>query len=303
MNVITQLHPAEFPPLTSKTGFECKAEPVYMQRRNDAGEITGAQPIAAHSVIRRTDNGAALGITGDRYTIAHNQGIYETIQKAARDALPADQLRGVTLSEFASYGGTFTRFEIAFPGLTVPIRQYARDTEIQFKISVVNGFAGNSAVRVMAGAFDLICTNGMYLGEMDKAAARHTASYTPAKFAAFIAGQIQEYSQRARLYQQWAVTEFSRDDFSTVLESAGVFSERRREALLDQYSTEAASRGHTLWAAYSAATFYASHNSARFGVRGSGSADNVAATLTEREAEVARFVDSPAWRNVARVAA
>ena len=95
----------------------------------------------------------------------------------------------------------------------------------------------------MAGAFDLICTNGMYLGEMDKAAARHTASYTPAKFAAFIAGQIQEYSQRARLYQQWAVTEFSRDQFSTVLESAGVFSERRREALLDQYSTEAASRG------------------------------------------------------------
>ena len=82
-----------------------------------------------------------------------------------------------------------------------------------------------------------------------------------------------------------------------------MFSERRREALLDQYSTEAASRGHTLWAAYSAATFYASHNSARFGVRGSGSADNVAATLTEREAEVARFVDSPAWRNVARVAA
>ena len=73
MNVITQLHPAEFPPLTAKTGFECKAEPVYMQRRNDAGKLP-AQPIAAHSVIRRTDNGAALGITGDRYTIAHNQG-------------------------------------------------------------------------------------------------------------------------------------------------------------------------------------------------------------------------------------
>ena len=74
MNVITQLHPAEFPPLTAKTGFECKAEPVYMQLRDDAGQIVGATPIAAHSVIRRTDNGAALGITGDRYTIAHNQG-------------------------------------------------------------------------------------------------------------------------------------------------------------------------------------------------------------------------------------
>ena len=296
MNVITQLHPADFPPLTAITGFECKAEPVYMQRRDDAGEITGATPIAAHSVIRRTDNGAALGITGDRYTIAHNQGIYETIQKAARDALPADQLRGVTLSEFASYGGTFTRFEIAFPGLTVPIRQYARDTEIMFKISVINGFAGNSAVRVMAGAFDLLCTNGMYLGEMSKNAARHTASYTPPKFAAFIAAQIQEYSERARTYQRWAETEFSRDAFGLVLQASGIFSERRREALLDQYSTEAATRGHTLWAAYSAATFYASHNSERFGVRGSGNADNVAATLTERESEVARFVDSAPWQ-------
>ena len=296
MNVITQLHPADFPPLTKITGFECKAEPVYMQRRDDAGQIVGATPIAAHSVIRRTDNGAALGITGDRYTIAHNQGIYETIQKAARDALPADQLRGVTLSEFSSYGGTFTRFEIAFPGLTVPIRQYARDTEIMFKISVINGFAGNSAVRVMAGAFDLLCTNGMYLGEMSKNAARHTASYTPQKFAAFIAAQIQEYSERARTYQRWAETEFSRDAFGLVLQASGIFSERRREALLDQYSTEAATRGHTLWAAYSAATFYASHNSERFGVRGSGSADNVAATLTERESEVARFVDSAPWQ-------
>jgi len=303
MNQLTTLHPVTFPELTDKTGFDCKAEPVYMQRRNDAGDVIGAMPIPGQKVIRRTDNGAPLGVTGKAYTIAHNRPLYDVITGACRDTMTADKIRGCTLKEYSSFGGSFTRFELAFPGLTVPIYQRNSETEIQFKISVINGFAGNSAIRVLAGAFDLICTNGMYLGEMDKASLRHTASYDPRRFAGFIEGKIRHYVDRCRTLQAWAGTEIEPGQFEQVLIDSKVFSERRQAALLEQFKIEAANRGPTIWAAYSAATFYSSHNSDRFTVRGSGSSDNVAATLTEREAEVSRLIDSPAWAQFAGVAA
>jgi hypothetical protein len=73
--------------------------------------------------------------------------------------------------------------------------------------------------------------------------------------------------------------------------------------MMEQFQTEAASRGQTIWALYSAMTFYSSHNSERFGVRNSSNVDNVAITLDTREREVSRVIDSDAWGQLVRVAA
>jgi hypothetical protein len=69
--------------------------------------------------------------------------------------------------------------------------------------------------------------------------------------------------------------------------------------MMDQFDTEAASRGRTVWALYSALTFYSSHNSERFGVRNSGNVDNEAVTLDQREREVSRVIGSDAWARLA----
>ena len=305
MNIqnITTLHAAEFPALSSVTDFKAVAEPVYMGNHKEAG---AHEICELGQVIRREDTGAALGLVGNRYGIAQNAGLYEMLTNAARDTLPAHALRGLELKEVASYGGAYTRFELAFPAMKVGIKQRNSETELKFRVGISNTFDGNGSVRVFAGAYDQVCENGMCIGELVKQLARHTAGFKPGQFSKFIAEEMELYLVRAREYQRWADMSISQSQAENVLKSAGL-SERRVNTMLDQFQVESINRGATVWALYSALTFYASHNSERFGVRNSQDitrgSNNVGATLEQREREVNKFIASDSWAQLTGVAA
>ena len=286
-----------FPELTSRTDFDAVAEPIYM-----ANHETGrAQKIEKNigRVIRRTDTAEALGIVGARYGIAPNKPIFDMVCEGAENTLPRHALAGIELKEFASYGGQYTRFELVFPGLGADIRQLNNSaTQLLFRVGVSNSFNGSGSVRVMAGAYDLICTNGMVIGEAEKKAARHTSGYTPEIFAGFIEAEFAKYLERVRTWQAWARAEINPSQAEQALNDAGM-SGRRVASMMAQFDAEAASRGRTVWALYSALTFYSSHNSERFGVRNSGNVDNEAVTLDQREREVSRVIGSDAWARLA----
>jgi hypothetical protein len=297
---VTNLNAAagvSFPALSDKTDFEAVAEPIYMASR----ETGRAEKIGADigRVIRRNDTGAALGVVGQRYGIAPNKPIFDMVCEAAEGTLPRHALAGIQLKEFASYGGQYTRFELVFPGLGADIRQLSgSSTQLLFRVGVSNSFNGSGSVRVMAGAYDLICTNGMVIGEAEKKAARHTSGYTPEIFAGFIEAELIKYRERVRTWQAWARNDITPDQAEAALEAAGM-SGRRVASLMAQFETEAANRGRTVWALYSALTFYSSHNSERFGVRNSGNVDNEAVTLDQREREIGRVISSEAWARLA----
>ena len=253
-------------------------------------------------VIRRTDSGAALGVVGQRYGIAPNRPLFDMICEGAEKTLPRHALQDIELKEFDSHGGQYTRFELCFPGLGADIRQLSgSSTQLKFRVGVANSFNGSGSVRLMAGAYDLVCTNGMVVGECERKAARHTSGYTPQKFAEFIEIEFSKYLERVRTWQSWARAEINPAQAAATLEAAGM-SGRRIKSMMEQFETEAASRGRTIWALYSAMTFYSSHNSERFGVRNSGNVDNVAVTLDGREREIARVIDSEAWHRMAAAA-
>lgn len=295
---LTRLHNTELPALTSTTNFNAVAEPVYM-RNHETGT---ASKIDNHRVIRRDDSGAALGIVGARYGIAQNAELYEMLTSAARDTLPPSALKGAELKEVASHGGAYTRFELAFPEMRTPIRQRNGETELKFRVGISNTFDGNGAVRVFAGAYDLVCENGMTIGDLVKQYARHTAGFTPLKFSEFIAAEMATYLEKAREWQRWADLNISPDQAETVLKDSGL-SERRVTSLVDQFHRETVARGSSVWALYSALTFYASHNSEHFTVRNSANTDNTGATLENREREVSKIISGKAWANLIAEAA
>ena len=295
---LTRLHNTELPALTSTTNFNAVAEPVYM-RNHETGT---ASKIDNHRVIRRDDSGAALGIVGARYGIAQNAELYEMLTSAARDTLPPSALKGAELKEVSSHGGAYTRFELAFPEMRTPIRQRNGETELKFRVGISNTFDGNGAVRVFAGAYDLVCENGMTIGDLVKQYARHTAGFTPLKFSEFIAAEMATYLEKAREWQRWADLNISPDQAETVLKDSGL-SERRVTSLVDQFHRETVARGSSVWALYSALTFYASHNSEHFTVRNSANTDNTGATLENREREVSKIISGKAWANLIAEAA
>jgi hypothetical protein len=294
---LAQASGVNFPSLSSTTDFEAVAEPIFM-RNHETGR---AAPIPSKigRVIRRTDSGSPLGVVGERYGIAPNRPLFDMICEAATDALPREALHGIELTEHASFEGAYTRFELCFPNLGADIRQLSgSSTQLKFRVGVANSFNGSGSVRVFAGAYDLVCTNGMVVGECERKAARHTSGFTPAIFSRFIFEEMQKYIERVRTWQAWARAELTPAEAEAVLNDAGMAG-RKVSRMMEQFELEASKRGRTVWALYSALTFYSSHNSERFGVRNSANVDNVAVTLDQREREVARVIDSDAWARVA----
>ena len=290
-----------WPELSASTNFDAILEPIYTNRETslNAGRYYDQLPASIGRAVTRSDNGEALGVVGARYGIAPNGPIYEMMTEGAESALPRHALAGVTLKESASYGGQFTRIELLFDGLGADIRQLnGSSTQLLFKIGLTNSFNGSGAVRLFAGAEDLWCTNGCTAGEYTRKAARHTSGFTPEIFAGFIEEQCAEYVTRVRTWQQWASKQITPAEAEAVL-NANNMAGRKVKNMMEQFETEAAARGRSVWALYSALTNYASHNSERFGVRNSGNVDNTAITLDAREREISKLIESDAFQAVA----
>jgi hypothetical protein len=292
----------DWPELTEATDFDAVLQPIYTGREM-SGDIGGVyySPLSKTigQAVTRSDNGDALGVVGARYGIAPNGPIYEMMKAGAESALGRHEMAGVELSEKSSYGGQFTRIELTFPGMGADIRQLTgSSTQLLFKIGLTNSFNGSGAVRLFAGAVDLWCSNGCVSGEYTRKAARHTSGFTPEIFAGFIEEQAANFKTRVRTWQAWAQNTMTPAEAEAVLNDAGMAG-RKVKNVMQQFENEAAARGRTVWAFYSALTNYASHNSERFGVRNSGNVDNVAVTLDGREREVQRIVDGDAFQRVA----
>ena len=77
-----------------------------------------------------------------------------------------------------------------------------------------------------------------------------------------------------------------------------VASGRRASRLMERFDVEVADRGSNLWSVVSAMTFYSSHDSDEFTIRGSSENDNVSATLLQRQLEVLSWMNSRAWETL-----
>lgn len=286
-----------FPPL-EETGFRAATAPLFYTPADDENGLYPMPDSIAQAVIR-TDTRQPLGAVGQRYAIAQNTDLQAAVAEAAEAALPRHALQDIQLKEYSSRGGAYTRFEYTFPGLGADIRQLTgASTQLMFRIGVANSFNGSGAIRGFAGAYDLVCTNGMVIGEYETSAFRHSAGFHPGKLADFLEREAENYVTRVRVWQAWARKEITVTGAKETLEAAGM-SARRVASMMEQLQLEAESRGMTVWALYSALTFYSSHNSERFGVRNSANVDNVAETLDKREREVASVIASEAFQRLA----
>jgi hypothetical protein len=97
----------------------------------------------------------------------------------------------------------------------------------------------------------------------------------------------------AERLQEWAKQDVSEEKVHEALQNLPGVSERKAERLFAHFQEqEAPVRGSTVYAVYSALTWYASHpEDDRFKVRNTGN-DNEAETLMRREDEVRRWTRS-----------
>jgi len=289
-------------PALEQTGFTAATAAMqFLPEDAPIGAAAYDVPSNVGSLIYRTDTNAPLGVVGERYAIAQNGDLAAKLAEGCEAALPTRALQNIELRESISRNGRFTRFEYSFPEIGADIRQLTgRSTSLKFRVAVVNGFGGTS-IRCNAGAIDWYCDNGMTFGEFETSVFRHTSGFNPNKVKAFVTAEAERFKERVSIWQRWALNEINPAEAELCLEEAGMAG-RTIKRVMQQLDAEAAERGMTTWAVYSALTYRSSHNSERFGVRNSSNIDNVAEVLDRREREVGQLISHPAMARIGMAA-
>jgi len=127
---------------------------------------------------------------------------------------------------------------------------------------------------------------------------RHTAGLTIPKLDDKLRKSIDIFYTQAEQWKKWVGKEITDDDARECYEAMPRISERRVEQMMRQFHIECLTHGRTVWALYSAATYFATHNEGEFSIRETNN-DHSAATLLHREQQVRSWLSTDTFERLA----
>ena len=292
MNNITSLfpHETERPASFSSDSelyFNVWERPAFFQGK-DIGVYYGDSN-HKHIVRMWDDSPISIGLVGKNYKLLKNQELCESIEDTFMDSLTSEELHGVQRRDSVAYmGGTSIR-DYIFPNIKVDLEGGISD--IAFRAIVINGYDGSSSFKFYHGAIDFFCSNGMVTGSYDMITKRHTSSLTIPRLTDRLRGSIDIFYRQAEQWNQWINKEICDEDAEECFKAMPNVSDKRVAQLMRQFRIEVQTHGRTVWAMYSAATFYATSNSGDFAVRETGN-DHKASTIMNREQQVRSWLNT-----------
>ena len=287
MNNITTLHPT--PPAAfssdSELYFDVYERPCYFKGKDDYYE----DPHHKHIVREYQGSPRSLGIVGKNYKVLHNRELCEGIEDTFMETLTKVELDGVSRRDSTSYLGATSIRDYIFPNIRADIGESRSD--VAFRAIIINGYDGTSSFKFYHGAIDFFCANGMVTGSYDMIVKRHTSGLQVPKLTDRLRKSIDIFYKQAETWSKWVGKTIADEDAEVCYKAMPNISNRRVLQLMRQFRIECQTHGRTVWALYSAATYYATSNEGEFAVRDTGQ-DHQASTLINREQQVRSWQNS-----------
>ena len=251
--------------------------------------------VPEYKALYRTDTGQVLSVVKISYRVIQNEEVFDAVEQNVVQALGHSSLANAKIEDDIAKDGLLSMRSWIFPD--VRVRSIgASKSDIAFRIVAINGFGGIS-VKCFYGGVDFYCLNGLISGEDYSTLAFRHAKHTDTsvRFSP-IRDYLEQFEEQSKVWLRWQNTEVDHESVMSFLKQI-VESYSLLNALKDQIFNEYVHRGQTLWAVYSALTFYASHNEGFFAVseRANG---NEAAVMLRRQNAVQRMVNSPQWNDM-----
>lgn len=272
--------------------FDVWERPAYFKGKDGFYD----DPHHKHIVRMWKNEPVSIGLVGRNYKLIKNKELYEGVEDTIMDALSVEELDGVTRQDNTSYLGSQSIRSYVFPNIKVDIGSARSD--ISFRIITVNRYDGSSSLHLYSGAIDFFCSNGMVTGLYDLMTRRHTSGLTIPKLTDKLRTSIDIFYKQADQWKHWVGKVICDEDAEECFKAMPNVSERRVDQLMHQFRIECDTHGRTVWALYSAATFYASRDDGVFGIRESGS-DHKAATMINREKQVRSWLSTDEFEKIA----
>jgi len=267
---------------------------------------SGGQPVpfTSHKAIIRGNNltnkpmALPLAIVSNTYKVITNRELLTSIENTMIEVMSPASLIDVHIVDSVAQNGKTCYRDYTFHGITCDIGAM---TPVAFRLVVQNGYGG-SAVRLIAGAIEFYCSNGMITGKYDSKYARHTSGVKIADFRKFVLSALHNFTTATDKWKKWVKTPVINDDVLDFFTSLAITS-NLRENLITQHIVERHHRGPNLWSVYSAMTNYASHSDGLFPLRKTDENSNAATIMFNRGLDVDLWSTTDAFKRIEMAAA
>jgi len=263
-------------------------------------DITKSQitELDSHKVLVDTWTGASTGVVGDKYKVTQMRDFTEATEAMLMDTLPNDKFKDMEISDSMSHGSAVRSRKYTFPAFSKPIETRKHQTEVALTVALVQSYDGSTSNGFVTGLLDFFCTNGMISGDYTKGNKRHTSGFNLTNFILDMDKVVRDFYKDIQRYQVMASTDIMVTQAEATIEALPGMSEKMQKRMKDQYLTEVSTRGSNVWALASALTYYSSHNSEEFPIKGSATNDNVARSLLDRSRQVNKWMNSGAFQRL-----
>jgi hypothetical protein len=252
----------------------------------------------SHKVLVDTWTGASTGVVGEKYKVTQMGDFTKATEEMLLEALPNDKFKDMEISDSMSHGSAIRSRKYTFPAFSKPIETRKHQTDVALTVALIQSYDGSTSNGFVTGLLDFFCTNGMISGDYTKGNKRHTSGFNLSNFILDMDKVVRDFYKDIQRYQVMASTDIRITQAEAVLEALPGMSERLAKVMKDQYLTEVSTRGSNVWALASALTYYSSHNSEEFPVKGSASNDNVAKSLLDRSRRVSNWMNSTPFQSL-----
>ncbi len=280
-------------PQESELYFDTWERPCYFKGKDDTFYMDEDHK---HIVRMYDDKPLSLGVVGKNYNKLSNEKLCKSIEETFVEALTDEELRGVDVKDTVSYHGGLSIRQYIFPNIRADIQ--SRNSDVAFRTIIVNGYDGSSSFKLYNGAIDFFCSNGMVTGIYDMIVKKHTKGLQIPRLIDKVKTSIDIFYKQAEQWQHWVGKTITDEEAQECYESFPNASDKMVAKLMRQFHIESLSHGRTVWALYSAATFYSSHSAGEFATRETGQ-DHTASTLLNRERQVRSWVETDRFVSIA----
>ena len=254
--------------------------------------------VPTHKILTDTWTGKPTGVVGDSYKVTQMRDFTDATEAMLMDALPNDKFKDMEINDTMSHGSAVRCRKYTFPAFSKPIETRKHSTEVALTVALVQSYDGSTSNGFVTGLLDFFCSNGMISGDYTKGNKRHTSGFNLTNFILDMDKVVKDFYNDIQRYQIWAATDISVVHAEGAIESLPGMSDRLAKGIKDQYLTEVRTRGSNVWALASALTYYSSHNSEEFPIKGSAANDNVARALLDRSRKVNTWLRSSVFQNL-----
>ena len=280
-------------PQESELYFDTWERPCYFKGKDDTFYMDEDHK---HIVRMYDDKPLSLGVVCKNYNKLSNEKLCKSIEETFVEALTDEELRGVDVKDTVSYHGGLSIRQYIFPNIRADIQ--SRNSDVAFRTIIVNGYDGSSSFKLYNGAIDFFCSNGMVTGIYDMIVKKHTKGLQIPRLIDKVKTSIDIFYKQAEQWQHWVGKTITDEEAQECYESFPNASDKMVAKLMRQFHIESLSHGRTVWALYSAATFYSSHSAGEFATRETGQ-DHTASTLLNRERQVRSWVETDRFVSIA----